>query len=151
MGMNQTKNDIDRWTLDIRPTMLVAAFNIINSSSQAWEINTHPRRAPDAWNPKDQGVSLQKFLVSRSPWQVSSQMRSVSYLQQGLVWKDCSVAHHVSTCSQASNARGYPKKCQVQPQWLVAQEMPVDAENLDSLSCNRVWAPKNASTSYNML
>ena len=31
------------------------------------------------------------------------------------------------------------------------QEMPEDAENLDSLSCNRVWAPKNASTSYNML
>ena len=61
MGMNQTKNDIDQWTLDMRPTMLVAAFNIINSSSRAWEINTHPRCAPDAWNPKD-GVSLQKFL-----------------------------------------------------------------------------------------
>ena len=111
----------------------------INSSSRAGMKDQHSSAVrPDAWNPKDQGVSLQKFLVSRSPWQVSSQMRSVSYLQQGLVWKDCSVAHHVSTCSQASNARGYPKKCQVQPQWLVAQEMPVDAENLDSLSCNRM-------------
>ena len=89
---------------------------------------------------ESQGRRIVAEIPSRSPFQLSSShMQSVAYLrQQGLVWKDCSVAHHVSTCSQASNARGYPKKCQVQPQWLVAQEMPEDAENLDSWSCNRM-------------
>ena len=71
------------------------------------------------------------------------------------VWKDCSAAHHVSPPApklRMLEAIPMPDSATVACGSRVApQEMPEDAENLDSLSCNRVWAPKNASTSYNML